>query len=173
MGALISIDPGVSSGVSVFTFSDTSPAELKDTLQFTGGAEALYSNLEGLNERYGGADYVCEDFQARPQQGFGYTTKSLEPLVCIGGLIALGIISRGNKRQLQSPILQYFAGGKSKAEKRKAQHKWLRENGLYVTGKMVDAPDADDVRSSMAHAIAWFRRQNHTPTIEKYFPKED
>lgn len=72
-----------------------------------------------------------------------------------------------------SPPQQYFSGGDGKAKKKQAQHRWLKENGLYVTGKMVGCDNADDVRSAIAHAIAFLVRQKHRPTIEHYFPKEE
>ena len=71
-----------------------------------------------------------------------------------------------------SPAQQYFSGGEGKAKKKQAQHRWLKEKGLYVTGKMVGCDNADDVRSAIAHAIAYLVRSKHRPTIEHYFPKE-
>lgn len=170
---LVSVDPGVSSGFSVWAYSDTEPAKLINYAQVGGGTESLLEVVRDLDGLFPKAHWICEDFQARPQRGFGYTTASLEPLVGIGALIALGLIDRNDRNQMCAPIQQYFVGGKDKAEKKKRQHKWLKDNGFYITGKMVDSPDADDVRSSMAHAISWFRRHHHKPTLEEYFKEED
>lgn len=172
MKTLISIDPGVSSAIAVFEYSDTTPAKLREVSQFRGGTEALLERFNEVVDRTAYFDIVCEDFQARPQAGFSYTTASLEPLVAIGALLAGGWIDRRDKRQMASPKFQYFAGDGSK----KAQHAWLKEAGLYFTNK--DFPDsppkdkADDARSAIAHGISWFRREKHRPTIEHYFPKE-
>ena len=166
---LISVDPGVSSGLSMWTYSDTDYARCQIFSQFQGGAEALIKKAHEWRDRFPEAHWICENFTARSTHGFSYTTTSLEPLVGIGALVAMGLIDRKDRTQMQSPPLQYFAGGKNKAEKKKAQHKWLKDHGLYVAPKDVDSPDADDVRSSMAHAIAWFRRTSHRPTLEHYF----
>ena len=168
---LISVDPGISNGVSVWGYSDTEPAKPIQVFQFRGGAEALVEICRDLDGLFPDAHWICEDFTARSTQDFSYTTASLEPLVGIGALVAMGLIDRSDRNQMCAPPLQYFVPGKSKAEKKKAQHKWLKDHGLYVAPKDVDSPDSDDVRSSMAHAISWFRRQKHLPTIRYYFPE--
>ena len=168
---LISCDPGVSNGLSLWTYSDTDYARCQIFSQFRGGAEALIKKAYEWKDRFPDAHWICEDFTARSTQGFRYTTASLEPLVGIGALVAMGLIDRSDRNQMCAPPMQYFVPGKNKAEKKKAQHKWLKDHGLYVAPKDVDSPDSDDVRSSMAHAISWFRRQKHLPTIRHYFPE--
>lgn len=173
MKTLISIDPGVSSAIAVFDYTDTTPAKLREVDQFRGGTEVLMERFEDLVERCAYFDIICEDFQARPQTGFSYTTASLEPLVAIGALLGGGWINRRDKTQMVSPKFQYFAGDGSK----KAQHAWLKEVGLYYTNKnFPDSPakdHADDARSAMAHGIAWFRRKRHIPTINHYFKENN
>lgn len=169
MKTLISVDPGVSNGISAFSFSDTKPAELVWFAQFRGGAKALREEVSQLRGYFPSETWIYEDFTARNTNGFSYTTATLEPLVGIGVLMGLGIIDRDDPLQRCAPPLQYFAGGKTLPEKKKAQHRWLKEKGMWVTGKDVGQPDADDVRSSMAHAIAWLRRQKHVPTLERFF----
>lgn len=155
----------------MFYYSNAEPARPVMYEQFRGGAEELSLRAAQLQLIYPEAHWICENFTARSPKGFSYTTASLEPLVGIGVLIDRGVIDRDDKNQMCDPRLQYFAGGKDKAEKKKRQHAWLKEHDLYVTPKSVSSPDADDVRSSMAHAIAWFRRQKHMPTINHYFPE--
>lgn len=191
MKTLISIDPGMSTGIAVGTYSDTEPFKLTHFFQIEGGVEGFIENVTSGRNGYGdklvyvrlpnqGRLRVCfgdkavltviaEKFTARPTglSGFSYRTEALEPLRVEGAMLALGL-----NPHWVSPPQQYFSGGDGKAKKKQAQHRWLKENGLYVTGKMVGCDNADDVRSAIAHAIAFLVRQKHRPTIEHYFPKE-
>lgn len=197
---LISIDGGLSTGISVGTYSDTEPYRLTNSFQIEGGVEGFLKNVRMIQGNYGeygtlaigdlsevpsqffdlwdedsefdireAGTVIVEKFTARggANTGFAYKTRDLEPLRIEGAILAMGL-----SPHWVSPPQQYFAGGDGKAKKKQAQHKWLKDKGLYVTGKMVDSPNADDVRSSIAHAVAWLMRQKHRPTIEHYF-KED
>ena len=108
---------------------------------------------------------IAEKFTARggANSGFAYKTRDLEPLRIEGAMLAMGL-----EPIWTSPAQQYFSGGEGKAKKKQAQHRWLKEKGLYVTGKMVGCDNADDVRSAIAHAIAYLRKW-HRPTQEFYF----
>lgn len=172
MKTLISIDPGVSSAYSVLEYSDTSRPILIAFDQFTGGTESLIREISSIVKRYPEAHVICEDFTARNNSGFGYTTVSLEPLVGIGALMALGIIDRGDRNQMCAPALQYFLPGENLADKKKKRRLWLSEKGFRVMPKDVGQPDCDDVRSSLGHAIAWLRRKKHNPTLELFRTKE-
>lgn len=171
MKTLISIDPGVSSAYSVLEYDDCCPPKLVEFAQFKGGAEELIKRVKLVTSRYPAASIICEDFTARNNPGFSYKTKDLEPLVCIGALIALGVISRSNRDQMPAPALQYFMGGKTLQEKKTNRRLWLAENGFKVMPKDVGQPDCDDVRSSLGHAISWLRKF-HKPT-QDLFRKEN
>lgn len=189
---VLSIDPGVSTGIALLSFEKDSPAELVEGWQFTGGVQGLLSwfiqNISNgidlgvfVGARFdpspvswwlGETDeentrVIAEKFTARNTKGFSYTTASLEPLRGEGALIALGLMpdySLAEKRW-RDPSLQYFAGGSGKAERKKRQHSFLKANGFYRTGKDFGAADADDVRSAMAHGIAYIMRDlKHKPT---------
>lgn len=216
---VLSIDPGLSTGVALLSYEEDSPAELVEGWQFTGGVAGL---LEWLKEHYREGWYdsewgnvyaprivpsgrlfgnglyledeidsdlydeetddfvdvirnpkqvtiIAEKFTARNTRGFSYTTASLEPLRCEGALIALGLMPDYTvaEKRFRDPSLQYFSGGSGKAERKKRQHAFLKANGFYRTGKDLDAPDADDYRSSAAHGIAYIARElKHKPTFD-------
>ena len=203
MKTLISIDPGVSTGIAIGTYSDTEPYKLTHYFQITGGVEGFlerfhYDEIDELDyltiknpvplspgeAMYGffsstgydqltDTEYVpftilVEKFTARSvsQGEFSYRTRDLEPLRIEGAILAMGI-----KPTWVSPPQQYFSGGEGKAKKKQAQHKWLKEHGLYVAPKDVGSADADDVRSAIAHSISYLRRSRHMPTINHYFPR--
>lgn len=200
MKTLISIDPGMSSAVVVGTYSDTEPYKLTHYFQITGGVEGFLDHVSYEWDGYHNSLFVCdplaqiplpagsayldkheghvnardditilvEKFTARggANQGFAYRTKDLEPLRIEGAILAMGL-----KPTWVSPAQQYFSGGEGKAKKKQAQHKWLKESGLYVAPKDVGSADADDVRSAIAHSISYLRRTKHMPTINRYFPE--
>lgn len=112
------------------------------------------------------ADIIAEKFTARGSgNAFSYRTDALEPLRVEGAMIAMGL-----DPVWQSPQSMYFMIPSGfKGNKKSLMHKWLKEKGLYVTGKDVGCKNADDARSAIAHAIVYLRNQKHKPTLEKYF----
>lgn len=201
MKTIISIDPGLSTGVIVGTYSDEEPFRVTHAFQIEGGVEGFLENTDmtmgdfgeyatlSIREKHTGtflyaplwdedlpgseAVVLVEKFTARggANSGFSYTTASLEPLRVEGAILALGI-----NPQWVSPAQQYFLGGKSLQEKLKARNAWLKEHaelGYYLTGKSVGQKDADDARSALSHAISWLRRNRHEPTMNLFRKGED
>lgn len=201
MKTLISIDGGMSTGIAIGTYSDTEPYKLTHYFQITGGVEGFLERFvfsvddfycltirntvplapkEPIYGYYQCKEYdfadpdegdttvIVEKFTARSvsQGGFSYRTRDLEPLRIEGAILAMGI-----KPTWVSPPQQYFSGGEGKAKKKQAQHKWLKDHGLYVAPKDVGSADADDVRSAIAHSISYLRRTKHMPSINYYFPE--
>lgn len=191
---VLSIDPGLSTGVALLSYEENSPAQLVEGWQFTGGVAGLLdwyvrtiSNGIDLGSYVGGkanpvavswwlrdtheedTAVVAEKFTARNTRGFSYTTASLEPLRGEGALIALGLMPDYSvaEKRWRDPALQYFAGGSGKAEKKKRQHAFLKANGFYRTGKDFGTADADDFRSAASHGIVYIARElKHKPTFE-------
>lgn len=108
--------------------------------------------------------YLVEKFTARGAAAapFALRTEALEPLRIEGAILAMGITPTW-----VSPPQQYFLPGKDKAEKKKRQHAWLKENGFYIAPKDLGTKDADDARSATAHAISWLRKF-HKPTQDLF-----
>lgn len=184
---VLSIDPGISTGIALLSFEEDSPAELVHGWQFTEGVAGLlewWSDYEdnlmgipglaiGIPEtlwlRRSDVVIIAEKFTARNTRGFSYTTASLEPLRGEGALIALGLMPDYTvaEKRYRDPSLQYFAGGTGKAERKKRQHKFLKDNGFYRTGKDFGTADADDFRSATAHGINYIARElKHRPTFD-------
>lgn len=119
-----------------------------------------------VEAEYDRATVICEKFKPRGAgNNFAYKTNDLEPLRIEGAIRAMGI-----DPVWVQPAQQYFAGGESKSSTTNA-HRWLKENGLHITGKDVGCKDANDARSALLHSISYLRRMKHKPTIEKYFPR--
>jgi hypothetical protein len=123
-----------------------------------------YGEMLGRNEVVEAPTVLVEKFNARgsANAGFAYTSKSLEPLRIEGALIAMGV-----PITWVQPPQQYFLPGESKAKKKQAQHKWLKENGYAIMPKDLGTKDADDARSACAHVISWLRKF-HKPTQDMF-----
>lgn len=76
-------------------------------------------------------------------------------------------IYTGSESRWRSPVLQYVVGGRDKADKKKRLHAFLKDSGFYVAPKELGTPDADDVRSSIGHGLAYLARElKHKATFE-------
>lgn len=171
---VLSIDPGISTGISLIRFPADEAPELVDAWQFTGGAMALRGWVKHHDYySHGPTDrIISEKFTARNTKGFSYTTDALEPLRGEGVLIALGLMPDYSPKikEWRAPTLQYLVGGEDLADKKKRQHAFLKDIGFYRTNK--DFPDspakdgADDFRSSAAHGLNYGARVlKHEPTF--------
>lgn len=208
---LLSIDPGLSTGISLLSYDETS-VELVKAWQFSGGVQGFldwtrghwdgrdwdsyndapntrgfYSWKMGVKGRLevdshteytdnpndweievpGNTTVIAEKFNARNTQGFSYKTEALEPLRVEGAMIASRLMPAEDSPRWRSPVLQYAVGGKDRAEKKRRLHALLKDSGFYVAPKELGTSDADDVRSSIGHALAYLARElKHKPTFE-------
>ena len=178
MNYLVSIDPGMSTGVAIFSFGGTSPLRFEDAEQLPEGVDGFHrwylSRVMDTPLEYS-ATWISEKFLPRGQS---LTAKSVEPLIIEGFMIGVALMLpyQTGSKLWRTPNAQYFAGGKTKAEKKKRSHAWLKEHegdGLYVTGSMLGTPDADDARSAILHAFGYMKAIKHKPTLEKYFPPSE
>lgn len=188
---VLSVDPGYSTGIALLGYDEKTPAWLEEAWQFSGGvdgfkrwwqnhAEYGYGNLEGWNlggvraSAYWNVEdglitRIAEKFTPRPNEKFGLTLRSVEPLRLEGILVWEGFLPDYDPKvkEWRQPALQYIAGGKDKAEKKKRLHKMLKDTDYYVTGSTVNAPDADDARSAIGHGLGYIIREvKHKPTFE-------
>lgn len=190
MTYLLSIDPGLSSGLVLGEYTDDTPYKRLAYWQVAGGLSGFlewYYEYWSLGEpwllgipyeRVIAPDFelkvIAEKFVPLSGGGFSHTLKSTTPLVIEGAMIALGMIEdyAPESAAWQRADKQYFCGGKTKAEKRKLSKQFLKDHGLYLTGKDVGQPDAEDYCSSILHAFAYMRKIGHEPTLKHYFGYE-
>lgn len=194
MQTLISLDPGLSSGIAIGTYSATEPYQRTHAFQIEGGLSGFLENSRVSENGYGdklfyvrhlgvaadicfgeegGLTVICEKFT--PRQSL--TLASAEPLRIEGALVAQGVMpdyTPGKKNPLWcQPAQQYFSGGTDLKTRKKAAYDFLRKHGLYLTGKQVGCKDAHDAMSATLHAISWLRRQRHEPTLKHYFKENE
>lgn len=171
MVRVISLDPGKSSGACVIDVTPTG-IRLVSGFQVGPGVGSFRELVTVLQEEYDTVSttiWISEKFSPRPGEGFGHGLDSTLPLVCEGVLIDRDLLPeyRTGEKRWRVPILQYFAGGASKAEKKRRQHAFLKATGFYRTGKDFATADADDFRSSAAHGINYIARElKHRPTFD-------
>lgn len=185
MTTLVSIDPGISSGIVIGTFSKEQPLQIVGGSQVEGGLEGFLGFLSANDLKFPDADspsgfgdtvYVAERFVPLAAQGFSHTAKSVEPLRVEGALVALGYMPADpTEPGWQRPSQQYWVQGKNATEKRRRQKAWFKEHHpeLYKTGKDVGCKDAEDYWSALFHAFAYLRGLRHEPTLRYYWPERE
>lgn len=176
---VLSFDPGVSSGIALGRFSETTPYELVEGRQFRGGAGALARWLNGnimdpytpgrvtfwnlwdysddLQYDSGEVVIVSEKFTPLQGKGFSLTMDAVEPLRGEGVLIALDVMPdySPDEKTWQRPNQMYFCGGSTLAEKKKRSRAFLKDTGNYRFPKQLGEPDSNDCMSATLHGIAY------------------
>lgn len=191
---LLSIDPGLSTGIVLGKYHVDETFQVLDKWQVPGGltgfkawlhSEAMYDRTINLmsfkmrEDRYK-TDFlvfdpeapehytvICERFVPLSGGGFSHTSDSVEPLRIEGALRAHGLMpdDYGDPRwQRPSAMVLHKVG--NTAENKKASDSVLRHMGLWHTGKQVGMKDANDVNSSVKHSIAYLKKMKHAPTLE-------
>lgn len=173
MKNVISIDPGMTSGVVLADYGDMEPLRILGRYEVEGGDPGLrdWINLY-LDESFDGWEIVCEKFTPLPRV---FKLAELEPLR-IEGTVATFAYIAGEPVHWQSNQSMLLAGtghGGNTALQRasankKAADNVLRRIGLWTLPSEVTYKDANDVNSAMKHLLAYMRSIGHAPTIEAY-----
>jgi hypothetical protein len=159
---LVSIDPGESTGITLWAFNDTMGAERIKAFQITSGLEGFLDFKKNSWPAFTEI-IVSEQFTLLNHD----YVANIEPVKIEGAMVALRM-----KPVWQPPAVMYFCGGATKAARKKASQDFLKKNDLWLTGKDVGQPDANDAISSTLHALAYFRSIRHMPTLKKYWSEQ-
>jgi len=166
---VMAVDPGKATGVAIGRFTEDKPLEVIYTAIIPGGTQGFCEWLHVTNdgkhmteldcmknhpEEYGNIDYhldvVCESFQLRGAK----FVPDLEPVRIEGVLID----HFGHIMNWQTP-----------STKTMVSDEFLKEHGLWVTGKDVDHADGRDANDAMIHLFAYAMKIRHIPTLEAYW----
>ena len=154
MSDILSIDPGMSTGVVLAIVTDDAAPKIRAVEQIEGGLEGLDENGT-MNYLRVATRVVCEKFHPR-QMARSYRLDELEPLRIEGWLL-----SRSEVLFRQAEQRHLFKEGpefnKSAA--------FLRWAGYWTTGSVVGCKDANDTNSAMMHLFGYLRDRKHRPTI--------
>lgn len=157
---VVSIDPGMETGIVVFDADPGARPELVDWGQFEGGLPAIAPRLRALMDLYGtpwddGTEYVCEKFSPRPGAR-SWRLNELEPIRIEGALEALYgdaiTYRRPEARKLIDNSLSATEG-------------LLRWADYWRLPRHVGRPDANDANAAIMHALGHLRDKAHMPTI--------
>lgn len=157
MSTILSIDPGMSTGIVRAVVEDDKVPTIQWRVQQEGGVAGLH-NMElpfhMLDRRI--ERIVCEAFHPRPTSR-SYRLDELEPLRIEGYIWA----TRSDAIFRQPEQRHLFKEGPEFA-KSAAFLKWA---GYWTTGSEVGCKDANDTNSAMMHLFGYLRDMKHRPTI--------
>lgn len=185
---LLTIDPGMATGIVLGYYTDDEPYERLARWQVEGGLDgfkkwfwryhyepypdgtsefeltggwAVVTEEDGYMEIIeGDVTVVSEKFVPLPAPR-SFKLNELEPIRIEG---ALDVMVDDVVWQRSSAMV--LAGGDTPAQRKKNSDDVLRRMGLWSTGKEVHYKDANDVNSAQKHAIAYLRSIEHKPTLE-------
>ena len=143
MTLLLALDPGRSTGWSVWEYGDTKPLTHLEHGTIAGGLEGFIDFAMG---KHGYDEVVAETFRLD-----GRTVKpDVTPLRIEGALTTLfpGWVGQPNSHKVHAPDAL------------------LKRAGLWWPGKGHD-------RDSARHALAYMKLRRHLPTIERYWPRQE
>ncbi len=164
MTYLLSIDPGMSTGIVSGWYSDTDPYVREEFWQVEGGLAGFRQWWWGWPNYYTGDPLlVCEKFTPLPSMTRSFKLNELEPIRIEG---ALEVLWDRTPIVWQRPAAMVLAGGDTTARRKKNSDDVLRRMGLWTTGKQVGCKDANDVNSAQKHAVAYLRSIGHAPTLQ-------
>lgn len=168
MTYLLSIDPGLSSGVALGTYSATEPYRRVGAWQPRGGTLGFSEWWAREGQYLEPNEIICERFSTRQP----LSHDAAEPLRVEGWLVGEGIMPPYPGSGWVEPAEMYFMAAPSdplRVKKKKAQD-FLKRHGLWATGKAYGHADGADVNSATLHAIALLRTRRHAPTLGAYSP---
>lgn len=154
MTYLLSIDPGIATGIALGWYEQQHWYERIDCWIVKGGLDGFmhwyYADAPGEALM---AQWVSERFVLRDNDFVANT----EPLRIEGAMIALGL----------NPVFQL------RTDKALCKDDVLKEHKLWVTGKMVNHTDGRDANDATIHALAYLKKQKHIPTLKQYWGPSD
>lgn len=142
MTRLLSIDPGGTSGWSIWSLSDVDPLELRDYGQIEGGVRGFLHWWEGREK----SDIVIAENFVLDSRAIAHPDLSGVRILGALEVLAPGFISPRNSAMVHAP------------------DPFLRKHGLYINGQR-------HARDSIRHAVSWAKTTKHRPTLERFWPR--
>ncbi len=168
MTLLLSLDPGLNTGIALGYYDDTTPYSLQNRWQVHGGLDGFVDWLDIHSASVGGWDeIVSEKFILSSANRF---TPDTTPLLIEGALQAFLWLEDipanlyWQPNTAKADLIGYPATAKTKAQRQRLRFDFLKEHGLFVPGE-----DNTDSNDCCVHALVFLRRRGHMPTIRKYW----
>lgn len=160
MKEILAIDPGMETGFVYAEYDDDKPINIISVSQVAGGLDGAQGSLWTFDTQADIETWVFEKFRTTPRV---FKSDEVEALRIEG---AVRLLRPDTVMQYNGAML--LAGGDhgSPSKNKTAADNVLRSMGLWHTGKMIGAKDANDVNSAMKHLVAYLRGIGHEPTLE-------
>lgn len=167
MSRLLSIDPGLNSGIALGYFDAITPYRLLDRWQVHDGVPGFlrWSDSFGWTE----VDVlVVEKFILDPSNNF---TADLTP-VALEGVIQTVLHERGIDLPIawQPRTDKAILTGYPKTAVKKVQRQRVRFNFLKRFGLFVPGTENDDSNDAVCHALIYLKKTGHYATAFRYWP---
>lgn len=168
---LLSIDPGVNSGVALGFYDAITPYQLLERWQVHDGADGFADWLDSPDSALPQAgEIVCEKFILASNDFVADTT----PLVCEGVLKgALRWMDGGygapiiwQTRQDKASLIGYPLEADTPDKRQRVRFDFLDRFGLFKAGT-----ENDDSNDAITHALISLKRRRHVPTMRAYWPQ--
>lgn len=165
MTTLLAIDPGMSSGIFLGSYTEDTPLVRMDWRQVEGGLDAFLPVIQGGDPSLlQCADViVCEKFSPRPTAR-QWKLDELEPIRIEGAMRGLA----GGRVHWQKPEAMVLRQGRTQTERKRHSDDVLRELGLWLLpmdARAYGMEDANDANAAAKHALSYLRSIRHPPTL--------
>lgn len=152
MTLLISIDPGMMTGIVVGRYDIDTPFEYITRSQVGGGLQGALLEAGEIDPRM---EITVEKFSPRPGAR-SWRLDELEPIRIEGALETL----YGSRIRWRKPEQRKLIGDLPRTEA------FLKATGYWTLPSEVGYKDANDVNAAMMHALGYLRDRAHRPTID-------
>lgn len=165
MTSLLSIDPGLNSGIALGRYDSLTPYRLLERWQ-------VHNGLDGFLDWWGSEDIqfdelVVEKFVlANNDFTADITPKEIEGAIkTLMRYTAPEIPIWWQPRQDKSALTGYPDSAKTKAQRQRVRFDFLDRFGLFKAGT-----EHDDSNDAITHALVNLKRRRHMPTVLAMWP---
>lgn len=172
MPSVIAIDTGMEVGIVRGYYDAVTPMTRFGYWQFPGGIQGFIKWYweEDYWGKAKGFEWVVEKFTPRPAQR-SFKTAELET-IRIEGAIEYALWNEDvHDIHWQRPDKMVLRGGDTPAQRKKNSDQLLKDHGLWLTGKSVQRPDANDVIAATKHLLAYAKSIDHGASLDLYWPE--
>lgn len=159
MTRILSIDPGMNTGISLGYFDATTPFQLLERWQVHGGLQGFIRWWERERPKFD--ELLSEKFIL----GDDEFRADLTPVLIEG---AIQTLYRGSilwqPRTDKAGLIGYPPSAKTKAQRQRVRFDFLERFGMFRAGI-----ENDDSNDTIVHSLVSLKRRRHMPTLRAYF----
>lgn len=165
----MAIDPGRATGIAEGHYSDTEPLTFTDIYVTPDG-------IEGFAPIWRDAMVAVDDFIVET-----FVPRANEFIANVDGVEVIGLIKGAmyieeadsnvmpHEWHFQARTEKAALLGAKESNSETANNAWLKDHGLWQTGKMVGWKDGRDANDAIIHALVHMKKIRHVPTLLHYW----